>query len=85
MGEHLFETVRAASLPTVAEIRGRGLWMGIVIKDEAGKARPYCEKLMQEGVLCKETHEQVIRLAPPLTISREEIDWAIDRLVRVLG
>jgi len=49
-----------------------------------GKARPYCEALMKEGILCKETHDHVIRIAPPLTITREEIDWAFERIKKVL-
>ncbi len=85
MGDYLFKKVRAANLAPVKELRGRGLWMGIVIKDEFGKARPYCERLMAEGLLCKETHDQVIRLAPPLCITKKEIDWAVARLVKVLG
>ncbi len=64
------------------EIRGRGLWIAIEMN---GPARPYCEALMREGMLCKETHERVIRMAPPLVITREEIDWAVGRLEAVLG
>ena len=70
------------SRPHVKDVRGRGLWIGIEL-DRA--ARPYCERLMQEGMLCKETHEHVIRIAPPLVITREEVDWACERLLRVLA
>ena len=49
-----------------------------------GKARPYCEALMEEGILCKETHDHVIRLAPPLVVTREELDWAFERIQRVV-
>jgi ornithine--oxo-acid transaminase len=65
----------------VTQVRGRGLWIGIELNVPA---RAYCERLMGEGILCKETHDTVIRLAPPLVITREEIDWALERIVRVL-
>ena len=69
----------------VKEIRGRGLWIGIELHPEAGGARHFCESLQEKGLLCKETHEHVIRLAPPLTITREELDWALERIEAVLG
>lgn len=84
LGEHLMKQLRAAPLAGVREIRGRGLWVGIELHPSAGKARPYCERLMAEGLLCKDTHEQTIRLAPPLVITQEEVDWALQRLVQVL-
>jgi ornithine--oxo-acid transaminase len=85
MGEYLFRRLRDIRTDRVKEYRGRGLWVGIELHPAAGKARPFCERLMAEGMLCKDTHEQVIRLAPPLCIDREEIDWAIERLARVLA
>lgn len=66
------------------EIRGLGLWIGIELDKSAGGARRFCEALQREGLLCKETHEHVIRIAPPLTITRDEIDWAFERIERVL-
>ena len=63
------------------EVRGRGLLIGLVLNT---KARPYCEALMKEGMLCKETHENVIRFAPPLVIKKEEIDWALSRITIVI-
>ena len=84
LGRYLIDTLRGAQLPAVNDIRGRGLWVGIEIKKEAGVARTYCERLMGEGLLCKDTHEQTMRLAPPLSINKSEIDWAIARLLRVL-
>jgi ornithine--oxo-acid transaminase len=84
LGEHAFAKIREIDSPHVAEIRGRGLWIGIEVKKESGPARPFCEALLKEGVLSKETHEQVIRLAPPLVITRDEIDWMIERLKKVL-
>ena len=62
-------------------MRGRGLWIGI---EPHSLARPYCEALKEEGLLCKETHERVIRIAPLLVITREEIDWAFERIKRVI-
>jgi ornithine--oxo-acid transaminase len=58
------------------------LWIGVEMN---GPARPYCEALMREGMLCKETHDRVIRIAPPLVITRDDIDWAVDRLTAVLA
>jgi len=84
-GAYLLEKLRAESFACVQQVRGRGLWIAIEIKASAGKARPYCEKLMAAGLLCKETHEQSIRLAPPLVINQEECDWALQRLRDVLG
>ena len=82
LGAYFMDRVRALQSPVVREVRGRGLWIGVEL---AVPARPYCERLMQEGMLCKETHEKVIRLAPPLVITEEEIDWAVARLAKVLA
>jgi ornithine--oxo-acid transaminase len=68
----------------VAEVRGRGLLIGVELKPEAGGARRFAEALKEEGLLCKETHGSVLRFAPPLVISREEVDWARERIERVL-
>ena len=84
-GEYLFKRLRAIKTDKVKEIRGRGLWVGIEFKKEAGKARPFCERLMEAGMLCKDTHEQTLRLAPPLCITKEECDWALERLEKVLA
>lgn len=84
LGDRLLARLAALASPLVAEVRGRGLLVGVVLKPELGGARPYCERLLAEGLLCKETHRDVIRLAPPLIISEEELDWAVDRLGRVL-
>ena len=61
------------------EVRGRGLWIGVEIAPRFGTARAFCERLMAKGVLSKETHGTVVRLAPPLVISREDLDWALGR------
>ncbi|MAF26446.1 MAG: hypothetical protein CME07_01090 [Gemmatimonadetes bacterium] len=66
-------------------MRGVGLWIAIEVKETAGSARPYCEALKDRGILAKETHEQVVRIAPPLCITPEEIDWAVPLIVEVLS
>jgi ornithine--oxo-acid transaminase len=85
LGEYLMSKLRAMPQEHVAEIRGRGLWIGIEIKTTSGKARPYCEALLERGILAKETHDQVVRIAPPLVITREEIDWALPRIEEVIS
>ncbi|MHC4696593.1 MAG: ornithine--oxo-acid transaminase [Planctomycetota bacterium] len=84
LGEYLFTRLRAIKTDKVKEIRGRGLWVGIEFHPSAGVARDYCQKLMHEGMLCKDTHEQTMRLAPPLCITRDELDWALERLQKAL-
>ena len=84
LGEYFLDKLRAISSPHIELIRGKGLWIGIVLKESAGGARRFCEMLLQDGLLCKETHETVIRVAPPLTITREEIDWAVERIEKAL-
>lgn len=84
MGDYLLGKLRALKSDKIKEIRGRGLWIGIEFKRTAGKAREFCERLMHEGMLCKDTHEQTMRLAPPLCITKKEIDWALERLQKVL-
>jgi len=84
LGAWLLETLRAAEIPTVREIRGRGLWIGIELAPEAGTARAACERLLAEGILAQDTHETTIRLAPPLVITRDELAWALERIVPVL-
>jgi ornithine--oxo-acid transaminase len=85
MGNYFMKRLREMKSPRVKEVRGRGLLIGVHIKDEHGAARPYCEKLMELGILAKETHGQVIRFAPPLVITREEADWALERIAKVLA
>ncbi len=81
LGAYFLEKLGGIRSPVIKEVRGRGLWIAIEL---TGAARPYCEALKQEGMLCKETHEHVIRLAPPLVITREDIDWAVERIRKVL-
>ncbi|MDJ0840475.1 MAG: ornithine--oxo-acid transaminase [Acidobacteriota bacterium] len=85
LGEYLLEKVKAIDTPHIKEIRGSGLWIGIELHPEAGGARRFCERLQEEGMLCKETHTHTIRLAPPLVATKEQLDWAIERLDKVLG
>jgi len=84
LGDYLMARLRDIKSPHIKQLRGKGLWIGIVLKPEAGGARRFCEALMARGLLCKETHWNVIRLAPPLTITQAEIDWAVERLNEVL-
>lgn len=84
LGKYLADQLRAIDSDYIQEIRAIGLWIGIELKPEAGGARQFCEALQDLGILCKETHEHVIRIAPPLVISSEEIDWALERLTQVL-
>jgi len=85
MGAYLLERLRGLRSPHVCDVRGRGLLIGVEIRRESGLARPFCEKLRDLGILCKETHEQVIRFAPPLVIKKEEIDWMLERVAEVLA
>ncbi len=85
MGAYFMSRLSALKSPHVREVRGKGLLIGVEIKEDRGKARPYCEKLMGLGILAKETHDQVIRFAPPLVITREEADWALEQIAKVLA
>ena len=84
LGEYFLKALRLIKSPLIKEVRGRGLWIGIDIDARLRSARTVCEELMKKGILSKETHETVIRLAPPLVIERTDLDWAIDRIKEVL-
>ena len=84
MGAYLLEKLEAIDSPLVHELRGRGLFIGLEIDPALVSARTIVEALMKRGLLSKETHETVVRLAPPLIISREEIDWAVEQIRDVL-
>jgi len=84
MGDYFMARLGEVSSPHVGEIRGRGLLIGVELRPEAGGARRFCEALRGEGILAKETHVDTIRFAPPLIITRDEIDWAMERIARVL-
>ncbi|HUP25812.1 MAG TPA: ornithine--oxo-acid transaminase [Thermoanaerobaculia bacterium] len=85
LGAKALERLQRTRSPHVKLVRGRGLWIGIELHSEAGGARRFCEALQREGVLCKETHDNVIRFAPPLVIREEDLDWALGAVERVLG
>ena len=85
LGDYFVTRLRTLNSKYVKEIRGRGLWIGVELTADAGGARRFCEALQKEGLLCKETHFNIIRFAPPLVITRQEIDWAMERIARVLG
>ena len=76
--------LRTIKSPQIKEVRGKGLLIGLELHPEAGGARRFCEALMARGLLCKETHQHVIRLAPPLVITKEEVDWALEHIEAVL-
>ncbi|WNF36117.1 ornithine--oxo-acid transaminase [Bacillaceae bacterium IKA-2] len=82
LGTYFQEKLKEIDNPIIKEVRGRGLFIGVEL---SVPARSYCEKLKQVGLLCKETHENVIRFAPPLVISKEDLDWAIKRIKDVLS
>ncbi len=84
LGAYFKEKLMAIKSPYVKCIRGKGLFIGVVLEENAGGARRFCEALQKAGMLCKETHENVIRFAPPLIITKEELDWALERIVPVL-
>jgi len=84
LGSYMMDQLRGFRSPHIREIRGRGLMIGIELHPEAGGARRFCETLQAKGLLCKETHEHVLRIAPPLVISKPDIDWALERLEDVL-
>jgi ornithine--oxo-acid transaminase len=85
LGEYFLSALKTIESPSIREIRGKGLLLGIELFPEAGGARRFCEQLMKHGILCKETHENVIRLAPPLMIQRKDVDWAVERIRRVFS
>ncbi|WP_053361607.1 ornithine--oxo-acid transaminase [Bacillus sp. FJAT-27251] len=82
LGSYFMGKLKEIHSPAIKEVRGRGLFIGVELNEPA---RKYCEALKEEGLLCKETHDTVIRFAPPLVITKEELDWAIERIRKVLG
>lgn len=84
MGEYFLSRLRSIASPIVKEVRGKGLMIGMEIHPRAGGGRRICKSLMAKGLLCKETHENIVRFAPPLTIGKEDIDWALERIEQVL-
>lgn len=84
MGEYFQDQLAEINSPHIKEVRGKGLMIGVELKPEAGGARRFCEALQEHGILAKETHQHIIRFAPPLIITRDEIDWAVERIRTVL-
>ena len=84
LGEYFMGELRKVDAPVVKEVRGRGLLIGVELHPEAGGARRYCEMLQDEGILAKETHDNVIRFAPPLVIDKSDLDWALAKIADVL-
>ncbi|GAE37413.1 ornithine--oxo-acid transaminase [Halalkalibacter akibai] len=82
LGQYFLEKLKQINNPFIKEIRGRGLFIGVEMKKPA---RPYCEQLKEKGLLCKETHENVIRFAPPLIIEKKDLDWAVTKIYEVLS
>jgi ornithine--oxo-acid transaminase len=83
-GAYFMEGLNQIRSNAVKEIRGRGLMLAVELHPEAGGARRYCDALKERGILCKDTHQHSIRIAPPLVITRGEVDWALDRFGKVL-
>ncbi|MGA7558449.1 MAG: ornithine--oxo-acid transaminase [Terriglobales bacterium] len=81
LGAYFLTLLKTLRSPDLKEVRGKGLWIAVELNSPA---RPYCEALKEEGILCKETHDKVIRIAPPLIITRQEIDWAFERIAKVI-
>jgi ornithine--oxo-acid transaminase len=85
MGEYFLEQLSEIPSPHVKEVRGKGLLIGVELKESAGGARRFCVALQEKGILAKETHDHVIRFAPPLVIDKETIDWALPSIREVLN
>ncbi|MCX7996603.1 MAG: ornithine--oxo-acid transaminase [Patescibacteria group bacterium] len=84
MGIYFINALRNLNSPHVAEVRGKGLLIGVDIKPESGVAMDFCKKLMKQGILCKDTRKSTMRFSPPLTITKDELDWALERIAKVL-
>jgi ornithine--oxo-acid transaminase len=85
LGAHMLARLRAIDSPALNAVCGRGLWVGAEIDPQVASAREVCERLLARGVLSKETHDTVVRLAPPLVIARDDLDWALDQFEAVIG
>jgi ornithine--oxo-acid transaminase len=85
MGTYFLDGLKQISNPFVKAVRGKGLMIGLEFYPEAGGARQYCEKLKENGLLCKETHDHIIRFSPPLIITKDQIDWALEIISKCIG
>lgn len=85
LGQHMLDRLTSEAPATVREVRGRGLWAGVEVHEQYAPVRPRCEVALDLGVIVKDTHSTTMRLAPPLTISRDDLDHGIDVVLKVLG
>ena len=84
LGEYFKSSLQSIDNKIIKEVRGKGLWIGMELNDSEVNAKDLCMMLLNEGLLCKETHKTVIRFAPPLMISKEEIEWALEKITKVI-
>ncbi len=84
MGEYFLSKLKDIDSKIIKEVRGKGLWIGMELNNSKVNAKDLCMMLLKEGILCKETHETVIRFAPPLMISQKDIDWALNKIKKVI-
>jgi ornithine--oxo-acid transaminase len=85
MGDYFLEGLKTLKNPMIKEVRGRGLMIGLEFIPKKVNARAYCESLKDNGILCKETHENIIRFAPPLVVTKADIDYVLTIIHRVIG
>ena len=85
LGDYFISALKSIDNKIIKEVRGKGLWIGMELNKSKINAKDLCLMLLNEGLLCKETHKSVIRFAPPLMISKDQIDWAINKIIRVIS
>ena len=85
MGDYFLAELKTLKNPLIKEVRGRGLMLGVEFIPRKVNARVYCESLKNEGILCKETHDNIIRFAPPLVVTKDDIDYALEKIHKVIG
>ena len=83
VGEYFKAQLATLNSDIIDEVRGKGLMIAVELTPEAGGARQYCEALKTLGILCKETHDHIIRFSPPLVLTNEQVDWAMERIAQV--
>jgi len=84
LGEYFKSKLSSINNKIIKDVRGKGLWIGMELNESEVNAKDLCLMLLNEGLLCKETHKTVIRFAPPLMISKEDLDWAIEKITKVI-
>ena len=84
LGDYFISKLKEIDNKIIKEVRGKGLWIGVELNESKVNAKDLCLMLLKEGLLCKETHKTVIRFAPPLMISKDQIDWAIEKITKVI-